>query len=240
MARVIADNGMLISSKVGVTNNFNISTSIDVFITAVSAIDLLILYLSLKAETATDPFPALTTGTTVEPGVYYQAAASTPTGIITLDGLNQTDPVFIIKTDGALTVSASVQFILINGATANNIFWVADGAISLGANSECYGTFVGLAANTVGAGCDLVGRALSVGGEIANSGNVSVPATGSQRTLGYLENFSLFTSSGALSNTGVNTIIGDVGTNLGAITGFGDAIITGNIYDNTSEVTIVY
>ena len=78
-----------------------------------------------------------------------------------------------------------------------------------------------------------------MGGAVANSGTpITIPATGSQYTLGYLESFVLFTSAGALSNSGSNNITGDVGTNLGAITGFAAATITGNIYNNTSTITI--
>ena len=216
------------------------ATSQLVFITEVAADSLSDLYLTLKGETVTNPtFPPLTTGTTVTPGVYSTAAAVTPTGIITLDGLNQADPVFIFEITGALTVAASAQFILTNGATANNIFWVSDGACSLGANSICFGTFITLVASTVGNNCVLNGRALSLGGAIANSGDVSIPATGSQFDLGYVERFALFTSAGALSNSGGGNIItGDIGTNLGAITGWGNATINGNTYNNTSEILI--
>ena len=210
-----------------------------VSITGAAAIDLTALYLVLKNETVTNPtFPALTTGTNVTPGVYSQAAAVTPTGIITLDGLNQANPVFVFVVTGALTVSANVQFILTNGATANNVFWVSDGAISLGTNSDCFGTFISLVANSVGNNATLTGRAFSLGGAVANRGDITTPSTGSQYTLGYLESFVLFTSAGALSNSGANSITGDVGTNLGAITGFAAATITGNIYNNTSTITI--
>tara|TARA_R110000765_G_scaffold386217_1_gene478206 strand:+ start:2956 stop:4179 length:1224 start_codon:yes stop_codon:yes gene_type:complete len=214
------------------SNNF-------VFITAVAAIDLATLFLFLKALVVTNvTFPVLTNNTTVEPGVYSQAAAKTPTGTITLDGLNQTNPIFVFLVTGALTISANAEFILTNGATAKNIFWVSDGAVSLGANSVCFGTFISLVANSTGNNSVLTGRALSLGGAVANSGDVSVPATGSEYELGYLENFALFTSAGAITNTGSNTIAGDVGTNLGAITGFGSTSITGSYYTSVSTANI--
>tara|TARA_R110002167_G_scaffold110087_4_gene280341 strand:+ start:5895 stop:7388 length:1494 start_codon:yes stop_codon:yes gene_type:complete len=217
------------------------ATSELVFITEVAAVSLSNLYLVLKNETVTNPtFPPLTTGTSVTPGVYSTAAAVTPSGTITLNGLGQANPVFIFIITGALTVSANTTFILSNGATANNIFWVCDGAVSLGAKSDSFGTFISLVANSTGNNSTLTGRVLSLGGAVANSGSpIIVPSTGSQYDLGYVERFALFTSAGALSNSGANNITGDAGTNLGAITGFNNVTFTdGALYNNTSQVEI--
>jgi hypothetical protein len=218
------------------------ASSETVFITSVAAFSLSILYLTLKNEAVTDvTFPAFTNLTTIEPGIYSQVGAVTPTGTITLDGDNQENPVFIFRTDGALTISANCEFILTNGATADNVYFVGDGAVTLGADSICFGNFIGLVAVTVGIDCVLNGRALSLGGAVDSSGDcyVALPPPVSVYDLGYLLNFTLFTSAGALSNAGTgNIIVGDVGSNAGAITGFGTATITGNIYDSTSEIDI--
>jgi hypothetical protein len=218
------------------------ASSETVFITTVAAFSLSILYLTLKNEAVTNvTFPAFTNLTTIEPGIYSQVGAVTPTGTITLDGDNQANPVFIFRTDGALTISANCEFILTNGATADNVYFVGDGAVTLGADSICFGNFIGLVAVTVGVDCILNGRALSLGGAVDSSGDcyVSLPPPASAYDLGYLLNFALFTSSGALSNVGAsNIIVGNVGTNLGAITGFTGMNITGEVYDNTSEIEI--
>ena len=42
----------------------------------------------------------------------------------------------------------------------------------------------------------------------------------SQINLGSIENFSLYTANGAVSNTSTSYIADDIGTNLGAISGF--------------------
>jgi Ice-binding-like/Secretion system C-terminal sorting domain len=48
--------------------------------------------------------------------------------------------------------------------------------------------------------------------------------------LGTAANFVLFTTAGAVDNAGVSTIVGDVGTNMGAIAGFGPpTVVIGNI-----------
>jgi hypothetical protein len=54
--------------------------------------------------------------------------------------------------------------------------------------------------------------------------------------LGTAANFVLFTSTGAVGNTGNSTLTGDIGSDLGAISGFGDATVDGSIY-NADTVT---
>jgi hypothetical protein len=55
--------------------------------------------------------------------------------------------------------------------------------------------------------------------------------------LGTAENFAIFTTGGALSNTATSDITGDIGTNTGAISGFGaPTIVNGNI-DSANGVT---
>lgn len=64
-------------------------------------------------------------------------------------------------------------------------------------------------------------------------------------TLGTAANFALFTSSGAVTNTGISQVTGHVGTNSGSTTGFGN--VNGVMNDNngataavTSDLLIVY
>lgn len=54
--------------------------------------------------------------------------------------------------------------------------------------------------------------------------------------LGTVANFLLFTSNGAVSNSGISSFTGDIGSDLGAISGFGTAILTGTIH-NTDAIT---
>ena len=49
-------------------------------------------------------------------------------------------------------------------------------------------------------------------------------------TLGTVSNFVLFSSNGAVSNTGVSQLTGNVGTNNGSSTGFGN--VNGVMHDN--------
>jgi LruC domain-containing protein len=60
----------------------------------------------------------------------------------------------------------------------------------------------------------------------------------SQINLGSIENFTLYSAVGAISNTGVSEVTGDIGTNVGAVTGFGTpSILNGSIQKaNTNTI----
>jgi hypothetical protein len=48
--------------------------------------------------------------------------------------------------------------------------------------------------------------------------------------MGILNSYALFTKSGVISNVGMSTITGNISSQLGTITGFTSANITGSIY----------
>lgn len=53
-------------------------------------------------------------------------------------------------------------------------------------------------------------------------------AFGQVTSLGTTASFALFTANGALTNTGASTIVGNIGTNVGDISGFNTASVTGS------------
>jgi hypothetical protein len=61
-------------------------------------------------------------------------------------------------------------------------------------------------------------------------GNITAP------DLGSVAGFALFTIAGAVGNTGISNITGNIGANVGAITGFGTSTVTGVTY-NADAVT---
>ena len=54
---------------------------------------------------------------------------------------------------------------------------------------------------------------------------------------GSAANFAFFSSGGAISNTGVSSVTGDIGTNSGAITGFTNGMVHGNLYSANNVST---
>lgn len=120
-------------------------------------------YNDLDARTSTTDLAGDLAGSVLTPGVYHSAAALAQTGILTLDAGGDPDATFIIQVDAALNTAASSSVVLINGAQAANVYWVALGAVGTGESSSFSGTILTQGAITLGAGSVLIGRALSLG-----------------------------------------------------------------------------
>ena len=95
---------------------------------------------------------------------------------MTLDAEGDPDAVFIIQIVGAFGTTASVgNVILKNEAKSANVFWIVEGAVSLGAGTTMKGNILGGAAITFGATTTISGRALagSAAGTVALATTVS-------------------------------------------------------------------
>lgn len=114
-----------------------------------------------KTETGFTSIAAELGAQTVCPGIYKSDAAFGLTGILTLDGNNDPDSIFIFITPAAITTAAASKIILRNGAAAGNIFWQSGAAATLGASSFFKGTILAEAAITAGNGVHVHGRLLS-------------------------------------------------------------------------------
>jgi hypothetical protein len=172
------------------------------------------------------------TGEVLYPGVYTIAGAGSIAGVLTLNGNGDSNSVFIFKITGAFNTGASSSVVLTNGASACNVFWISDGAVGLGASTSLKGTVLSYgSAVAVGANCLVEGKMLTTSGAIAFGPGIAItPVSCSLINFGILTSFSMFTSSGGIGNTGTSTINGDIGTNLGAITGFETSTINGTIF----------
>jgi len=169
-------------------------------------------------------------GETLLTGTYVTAGAATHTGNIVFDAQDDPDAIFVIRCGAALALSASSSSTLINGARASNIFWLVTGALTIGAGCDIKGTYIGSGAIAPGDVFTLEGRLFTQTGAIAMSNaTYSVPTDPTPLILGILATFSVFTNSGAISNTVVNGNVGDVSTGGGAITGFSD--IRGTVFN---------
>jgi hypothetical protein len=105
------------------------------------------------------------------PGVYCSIGAMNIGGPISLSGLGT----YIFRATGALTTSVGAG-ILLNGASACDVFWTSSQAATFGANTSFFGTLISDAGITVGANTTWVGRALSFGGTITtDTDTITVP-----------------------------------------------------------------
>lgn len=144
--------------------------------TAQCATDLGALYTDLNSRLA----DIETTGgygstiTTLTQGIYNTGGAISVNGTLTLDGQNNPNSRFIIRSGGAFTMGAGSKIILINGTQAQNVFWIITGAVSLAANSEAKGIFISSAAISLGANCTLEGGVLTTAGTITTLDGMSL------------------------------------------------------------------
>ncbi|WP_052347571.1 ice-binding family protein [Candidatus Nitrosotenuis chungbukensis] len=135
-------------------------------------------YGSLIGATCTTIEPAVADigGQTLTPGVYCFPSSAAITGTLTLDGSG----VYIFKIGSTLVTTAeNSNVVLINGATADNIFWAVGSSATLGTNSVLEGTVIAYTSITATAGATVDGRLLAINGAVTmDTNNVTVVGTG--------------------------------------------------------------
>lgn len=205
------------------------------------AADLLIAYNKLDSTTATFfPAPLLGNGDTLVAGVYSISGAATLDSTLTLNAQGNANAVFIFQIEGAFSTSAASKVKLINGAKACKVFWKVEGQVMMASGTIMRGTVIANnAAITMNTGTTLEGRALSTAGAISVDGVLAYIPTGcgsqvltgpTAPTLGVTACYAIFSSVGAVTNSGITFVTGDVGTNVGLTTGYTVNNVTGTIH----------
>tara|TARA_B110000091_G_C13690320_1_gene421763 strand:+ start:1 stop:930 length:930 start_codon:yes stop_codon:yes gene_type:complete len=211
------------------------------FSTATAADNLNLIYadiMALSVDDATHPL-VFGGGETLYPGVYDIPGAASITGTLTLDGQNDPDALFVVRATGAFNTGAGVNVILTNGATAKNVFWVAEGAVGLGSLTKISGTLFSHGAAVAGGDSTVTGRLLTTLGAISfGAGTLTLPEGDSFIDFRTISNFVVFTSSGGIANTGSSEYTGDLGTGGGAITGFATATVNGTIFQSGATTLV--
>jgi hypothetical protein len=205
------------------------------------ATDLLTAYNQLKAAIpAFFPASLLGNGQVLMPGIYSISGGASLNLALTLDAQGNANAVFIFQVQGAFSSSAAAQVILTNGAKACNVFWKVDGLVSLATGTQMKGTIIANnAAIEMNSQVILEGRALSTTGAVTVNGILaytpigcgSVVLTGPiAPTLASTACYTLFSSNGAVTNTGISKVKGDIGTNTGLTTGYNATDVNGTIH----------
>ena len=184
--------------------------------------------------------PLLGNGDTLIAGVYFISAATTLNLDLTLNAQGNPNAVFIFQIQGPLSTNASSKIKLINGALACNVFWKVEGLVSMASGTSMKGTIVANnAAIIMNTGDTLEGRALSTAGAITVDGVLVYTPIGCGSpvltgpvapTLGAAACYAIYSTNGAVYNSGVTYITGDVGSNNGSATGFNPLFVTGAIH----------
>jgi hypothetical protein len=205
------------------------------------ASDLLIAYNQLKSAIPTDFIaPLMGNGVTLFAGVYSVDGAATLNNELTLDAKNDPNAQFIFQIAGSLSTGAASKVTLINGALACNVFWKVEGLVSIASTTSMKGTVIANnAALIMSTGSKLEGRALSTAGAITVDGILAYTPVGCGSAvhlgpkapdLATTACYVLFSTNGAVTNSGITTLKGDVGTNVGLTTGFDALLVNGAIH----------
>jgi hypothetical protein len=150
------------------TSSVSGTTFIADAVTQQAALDLAAAYAGFSGmtPTITNHTPAFGSGETIVSGVYAISTAGSIAGTLILDAQNNPSAKFILKFGGAFTSGTFATTQLINGAQANNIYWIVEGAFSLAANSTLSGTVIANGAISIGVNNELNCKLLSINGAI--------------------------------------------------------------------------
>lgn len=169
-------------------------------------------------------------GEILTPGVYHNTGAVTTTGAITLDAGGNPNAQFIFQFGAAFSTGAGFNVILVNGASACNVFWIAEGAIALGASTIMKGFLISNSgAVSLGSMSNVQGNLFSSGGAIGLDASTLSRVVGCNNNFGSINNFAIYSKSGSISNVGTSNITGDIATNSGTVSGFESATISASI-----------
>ncbi|MEO8403720.1 MAG: ice-binding family protein, partial [Chitinophagaceae bacterium] len=204
-----------------------------------AAFDLNLVYINLATQPSAIPIAALLgQGQVLTPAVYAISGVSSLDGILTLDALGDPNACFVFQLNNAFSTTDGATIRLINGATACNVFWKIDGATNIGAGAAFAGNIVCNGAIELAANSSLDGRALSIAGAIAAATvkiytplGCGVPVL-SGPVAPYMGSglfYGLLTVTGAVTNTGITHIDGDIGTNAGPVSGYDPLLVSGTI-----------
>jgi len=206
-----------------------------------AATDLSIAYGQLDSAVPTFfVAPLLGNGQILPSGVYSIAGPATLNSQLILNAESNPNAVWILQIDGAFASAANAEVVLLNGAQACNVFWKVEGLVSLASNTVMKGTIVANnAAINLSANVALEGRALSTTGAVGVNGITAKTPIGCGSpilngpvapALNATQCYVIFSSNGAVTNSGVTTATGDIGTNVGLTTGYNPLLVNGEIH----------
>jgi len=212
------------------------------------AADLLSAYNELNAAIPSSSISILLGNSqTLTPGVYSISGNTVLNQNLILNAQGNENAIFIFKIQGTFSTNSLSEVQLINATQAANVYWKIEGMTALASGTDMKGTIiVNNAAINIASGVILEGRAMSTTGAVNVNGitafiptrNGSPLVTGPVApVLNSVACYGLFTSNGALTNTGMSTVAGDVGTNLGLTTGFIPAHVAGTIHTSPDAST---
>lgn len=162
-------------------------------------------------------------GGTFAPGYYRSGSSIHVSSVVTLDGQNDPNAVFLFQAGSTLITASYTEIRLINGAQAGNVTWQVGSSATLGTYTSFVGTILAYTSITVTTGCSIDGGALAKGAAVTLDTNTLVKTPTSTAPSGTfpapinLGSARLFSVMGAVAvtNTGATTMAGFYGSSSG-------------------------
>jgi hypothetical protein len=216
---------------------------------AACAADILLTYNFLNLAASTNaPGILLGNGQILNAGVHTLPSASTMNGELILDAQGDPNAIFIFQIQGPFATNTNSRIKLVNGALACNVYWKVEGAVSMATGATMRGTIIANnAAIAMNVGDTLEGRALAINGAILTSEILAYTPIGCGSlvnvgpvapTFGASACYAILSSNGALANTPVSNVTGDVGNAIGALGGWTGAEVTGALHPTGDGATM--
>lgn len=165
--------------------------------------DLVTAYNDAAGRTPVSTIPTELGGSTLTAGVYDSNAGTFGiTGTVTLNGEGDPTSVFIFEMASTLITASASNVVLINGASACNVYWRVGSSATLGTGSTFRGNILALTSITVNNGVTVIGRILARNGAVTlQNDTITRPACSLPDTGG---GDSLVNTNGATSTTNLN------------------------------------
>jgi hypothetical protein len=94
------------------------------------------------------------------------------TGVLTLDGANNPDSIWVFQAGRALDIASAASMVLIRGANPCNVYWQVSSTATLGTSSSMVGTIMAETSVVMQTGARLQGRILAQSAEVTMDTNV--------------------------------------------------------------------
>jgi hypothetical protein len=139
--------------------------------------DLGTAFTNAAGRTSPAVLPLDLSNLTFTPGLYTTSSTVTlNSGSVTLDAQNDPNAVFIFQIGSTFTAAGGTKVILINGASAKNVFWQVGSSATINGAAAWQGNILAYASVSLGTDATLVGRALAENGSVTLLSNkITVP-----------------------------------------------------------------
>lgn len=113
-------------------------------------------------------------GLSLTPAVYCFSSSAQLTGILTLDGQGDPNAIFVFQIGSTLTTASAASLLLLNSASACNVFWQVGSSATLGSGTAFAGNLLALTSITLNSTATVSGRALAQTGAVTLDSNTII------------------------------------------------------------------